>query len=170
MATKAGRVEISDIRQGKTLWYVNYSPFNDELSPLPVFITRGAKKHRGENENSWIFDESIGGRIITPYFFPLNEKGEPCFDKFFISRSAALRYIARRQSNRIEALCEDRRIFVRGSKLLMESDEYGPAKLAQQAPSSFVGLQIGYYCNFFRATGYYWDGRVTKSLMLDLTQ
>jgi hypothetical protein len=170
MATKAGRVEISDIRQGKTLWYPEFNEFTDTWSVRPALVMHGARKMYGEKPGWTFWDSYVRGRILYPEYFPLNEKGEPCLDKLFISRSAALRYIKRRQSNRIEALCEDRRIFVRGSKLLRLNASYGNEKLEDQAPNTFTSSQVGYYCGLYSQLGQHYPGRVRPQQLLELTQ
>ena len=118
MATKAGRAEISDIRVGKTLWRAGMNLVTGERFPLRVFVTRGSKKYR---EGVWLYDERTGGMLISLEHFPPNHLGEPCFDKLFVSLSAVKRWIKRYNSNRVETLCEDRRVFKYGSHFVRRS-------------------------------------------------
>jgi hypothetical protein len=122
MATKAGRVELKDIRSGKTLWKAGLNLQTGERFPERVFITHGVKRYK---EGEWTYVEAYMGvsmgRLITLEHFPANHVGEPCFDKLFVSLSAVKRWIKRYECNRVETLCEDRRIFKYGSHFMRRS-------------------------------------------------
>lgn len=129
MATKAGRAELKDIRAGKTLWGAGLNLQTGERYPVRVVITHGIKKY---GKDDWIYDEVIMGRIIKLEHFPPNHLGEPCFDKLFVSLSAVKRWIKRYNSNRVETLCEDRRVFKYGSHFIRRSG-IDTAELADNA-------------------------------------
>lgn len=136
MATKAGRAEVSDVRAGKTLWYAAIDFATGKRYPLPVRVATPVRKRTRyealpasrmvrQTECIWIFHEyrrgRLSGRLIQAEHFPLNHKGEPSFDKCFVSLSAAKRWIKRYESNRVETLCEDRRVFKHGSHFIRRS-------------------------------------------------
>jgi hypothetical protein len=134
MATKAGRAEVSDVRAGKTLWYAAIDHATGKRYPLPTLVGTWARKLISQRELPagsdapeafWVFYEyrrgKLSGRLIYIKNFPLNHKEEPSFDKCFVSRSAVLRWIKRYESNRVETLCEDRRVFKYGSHFMRRS-------------------------------------------------
>jgi hypothetical protein len=134
MATKAGRAEVSDVRTGKTLWYAAIDLVTGKRYPLPTLVGTSARKLIRQRELPdgsaapevfWVFYDyrrgQLSGRLIYIENFPLNHKEEPSFDKCFVSRSAVLRWIKRYESNRVETLCEDRRVFKYGSHFLRRS-------------------------------------------------
>jgi hypothetical protein len=130
MATKAGRAEIKDIRAGVTLWKAAIDPVTGRRFPQSIFITLGARRMRfprtdGTYVGMWVYHQraftergqEMSARMIAdPMWSPHTVDGIPVFDKLFVSRSAAVRWIKRYESNRIETLCEDRRVFICGSR------------------------------------------------------
>jgi hypothetical protein len=122
MATKAGRVHLKDIRQGVTLWVAAIDKDTGRRVPAPIIIERGAQK---TPPDYWIFFMVYNGeRRVSGHGHhtqPLDHNGEPIFDKLFVNRAAAARWIKRYESNRIETLCEDRRVFKYGSHFIRRS-------------------------------------------------
>jgi len=138
MATKAGRAEISDIRAGKTLWMA-VPDQTGKRHPVPLRIWKGPwLAPRGDH---WVYGCTYLGQDrfegLGDHTHPLNHKGEPCLDKIFINRSAAVRWIKRFESNRIETLCEDRRVFKYGSHFMRRSG----IDLANLANNKFVSTE-----------------------------
>lgn len=145
MATKAGRVEIRDIKPGKTFWKA--AIVDGQRVPQPIIITGGArlasmKRADGSPVAIWVYEQFVRdeagntGRqtvICDPMWTP-HLDGVPIFDKLFVNRAAAARWIRRYASNRIDTLCEDRRVFECGSRLLrffasMHSDQLDLAQV-----------------------------------------
>lgn len=131
MATKAGRVEICDIKAGKTFWKAAIDPLTGERYPKSIFITKGARRGRfpridGTMAVIWHYmqlsrdaeDRLEKAQLIADPMWTPHLDGAPVFDKLFVNRAAAERWIKRYNSNRVETLCEDRRVFECGSRSL----------------------------------------------------
>lgn len=142
MATKAGRVEIGDIKTGKTFWKAAINPLTGERYPQSIFITKGARRGRfprtdGTMAVIWHYTQlgrnaegqlGKGLLIADPMWSPMID-GAPVFDKLFVSRAAAVRWIKRYNSNRVETLCEDRRVFECGSRPMRQIASTQPDQL-----------------------------------------
>lgn len=158
MATKAGRVQIRDIRAGRTFWKA--AIIEGRRVPEQVFIVVGArlgsfKKANGTWTAIWHYTQRA--TASTPdYFGPLSMllcdpmwtpriDNEPIFDKLFINRAACVRWIRRYESNRIETLCEDRRVFECGSRPLRAIAAMHPDQLdlAQVLDHRFQHTELG---------------------------
>lgn len=140
MATKAGRAEIHDIKAGKTLWKA--AIIDGRRVPEAVRITMGAQRMSFPREDGthvamWVYQQAgfvfdgraaIGTVICDPMWTPHLEN-VPVFDKLFVNRAAAARWIRRYESNRIETLCEDRRVFERGASFLLRFSRKNPDEL-----------------------------------------
>lgn len=156
MATKAGRVEIRDIKPGKTFWKA--AIVDGQRVPQPVIIVGGArlasmKRADGSPVAIWVYDQFVRdeagntGRqtvICDPMWTPSID-GVPIFDKLFVNRSAVVRWIRRYASNRIDTLCEDRRVFECGSRPLRTVAERHPDQLdlAQVLDHRFQHTELG---------------------------
>jgi hypothetical protein len=156
MATKAGRVEIRDIKPGKTFWKA--AIVEGQRVPQPVIILGGAhlasmKRADGSPVAIWVYqqlarDETGNtGRqtvICDPMWTPAID-GEPIFDKLFVNRAAVVRWIRRYASNRIDTLCEDRRVFECGSRPLRAIAAQHPDQLdlAQVLDHRFQHTELG---------------------------
>lgn len=148
MATKAGRVEIHDIKAGKTFWKA--AIVDGVRVPMPVTIVGKAYKVRMQRQDGsyvaiWAYrqqyrqlSDTLETRLLTftfgtvicdPMWSPHNEANEPLFDKLFVNRSAVVRWINRYNSNRVTTLCEDRRIFTCGDRPLRAVAQRQPDQL-----------------------------------------
>lgn len=133
MATKAGRVEIKDIKPGKTFWKAVIDPVTGKRTPAAIRIIDGIQLGRfqrtnqvavsmwwyGQLSNDPVTGQLLRARVVCdPMWSPRNEQDEPIFDKLFVNRAAVVRWIKRYESNRITTLCEDRRVFLCGDRPL----------------------------------------------------
>lgn len=125
MATKAGRIELKDIKTGKTFWKA--SIVDGKRVPEAVVIMGGARLARvkradGSFTAMWTYEQIGAGPrrklVCDPMWSPYDAAGHPVFDKLFVNRSAVLRWIKRYETNRITTLCEDRRVFMCGDRPL----------------------------------------------------
>jgi len=143
MATKAGRVTRKDFKVGKTFWKAEIHPETGERYPAAVQIIDGMRLGRFKRPDQtpvamwWYAQRSIDrntgepiiGRIVCDPMWSPTLNGEPVFDKLFVNRAAAVRWIRRYQTDRVETLCEDRRIFETGSQTLRTIASWTPDQL-----------------------------------------
>jgi hypothetical protein len=133
MATKAGRVELKDIKAGKTFWKAVIDPVTGKRSASAIQIIDGIQLGRFKRPDQtpvamWWYGQrsldpqtgqTLKARVVCdPMWSPRNEQDEPIFDKLFVNRAAVMRWIKRYESNRITTLCEDRRVFDCGDRPL----------------------------------------------------
>jgi hypothetical protein len=156
MGTKAGRVQIRDIKPGKTFWKA--AIIAGQRVPQPVIILGGArlasmKRVDGSAVAIWVYKQfvrdSAGNTgqqtvICDPMWTP-HLDSMPIFDKLFVNRAACVRWIERYASNRIDTLCEDRRVFECGSRPLRAIAALHPDQLdlAQVQDHRFQHTELG---------------------------